>query len=210
MNIRKNLLIAALAMLLCLAGCGGGELVSLYDGDVAAYSHPDCGAAFMTPQSWEKQSEDERSVVFVNGDNSISLTVYYELAGFSYYSNQELLDMGREICGQILAEPEILREENRSDMGGQLVTAAGSLSSPVPEEADASAVCEVLVLSPLSAVRYYFVTVSTTAAYAENSRLLEEIYLSFFVNKTEDELYADLATEPTEVQQEDNDSQEAE
>lgn len=190
MNILKKIGLA-LALLLALgslAGCGGSKQVSLYDDDVAAYSHPESGASFMVPQSWEKLAEAQQSVLFANPEQSLALTVYLELGGYTYYSDDELLDIAQDICKDVLTEPEILRNGGRSDLGGQLVTAAGALA----EEPDVMAVCEVLVLSPMPAVRYYLVALGSPEDYEANSRLLEEIYLSFYTNKSADELYEGL------------------
>lgn len=181
-------LLAAFCLLLALAACGEDEQqLSLATMDVQAYEHPSNGAAITLPAAWEKLSEADEATVFAASDNSISLTLARELGGFSYYSAEGLAELAEELAAGVLTEPEVLQSEALAKpKGAVLVTAAGELAEGEP------AVCEVVVYSPIPAVRYYTVAVAGSDAYQENAGLLREVYAGFHLNKTEDEIYQQL------------------
>lgn len=185
-----KLLIVCLLALLWLAACGqqdGGK--SLADIEVQQYAHPTNGATLTLPAEWEMLSEVDEATVFADAENTISFSLLRELAGFSYYSPEGLAELAEELIGGVLTEPKILLSVGlRKPDGTVLVTAAGEL----PDDGGA-AVCEVAVFSPLAAVRYFAVVVAEADAYRENQQLLEEIYTGFALNKTEDEIYEQLA-----------------
>jgi hypothetical protein len=60
-------------------------------------------------------------------------------------------------------------------------------------ETGENAICEVAIVSPIPAVRYYIVAVAEVDAYKENAQLLSDIYGGFYLNKSEDEMYEGLA-----------------
>jgi hypothetical protein len=60
-------------------------------------------------------------------------------------------------------------------------------------ESGENAICEVAIVSPIPAVRYYIVAVAEVDAYKENAQLLSDIYAGFYLNKSEDEMYEGLA-----------------
>jgi hypothetical protein len=60
-------------------------------------------------------------------------------------------------------------------------------------ETGENAICEVAIVSPIPAVRYYIVAVAEVNAYKENAQLLSDIYAGFYLNKSEDEMYEGLA-----------------
>ncbi len=196
---------AAGALLLALAGCKQeGGPVSLYDNETRAYVHPQIGAAMTVPAAWKTLSEAEDSVVFTTPEADLTLTLAWELGGYTYYSDADLLDMAAAVAGQVLAEPELLRQSARSLPGNnQLVTAAGPL---LGAEDGPNAVCEVMIFSPLPAVRYYLITVAEVEAYETNAKLLNEIYASFYLSEDEDTIYAglhrDAAADDTEAEPE--------
>lgn len=200
-NMRSARLLLALAtalLLLGLAGCKQDDRqVSLYDNETLAYSHPHIGAAMTVPAAWKTLSEAEDSIVFSTPDADLTLTLTWELGGYTYYSDADLLEMAAAVASQVLAEPDVLRQLARSLPGNnQLVTAAGPL---VGDEEGANAVCEVMIFSPLPAVRYYLITVAEVDAYEANAKLLNEIYASFYLSEDEDTIYAGLLqTSPQE------------
>lgn len=187
--MKKNWAVfVAFYLLLALAACGAEEQqLSLAAMDVQAYEHPSNGAAITLPAEWEKLSEVDEATVFAAVDDSISLTLLRELGGFSYYSAEGLAGLAEELAGGVLAEPEVLQSEVLAKpKGAVLVTVSGDLTEGKP------AVCEVVVYSPIPAVRYYTVAVAGADAYQENAALLREIYAGFHLNKTEDDIYQQL------------------
>lgn len=197
--MRKLKMGAALALLLlCVAalyGCGDEQL-SLQNMETTVYSHPTNGAELTLPADWQMLSEGDEATVFVNADNSISLGVARELAGFSYYSTDGLADLAEELAGSVLTEPEILqREQLTHPDDAVLVTAAGQLL-----EGDGEAVCQVVVISPLAAVRYFIVVTAESDAFDEYQKVLREVYATFTLNKTEDEIYQQLTEPDSEAQ----------
>ncbi len=206
-KVQKKLLLLPgllLLMLACLAGCQSSEQArpSLYDAPTNVYEHQQIGAVLTLPDSWQILSEDEDSVVFLGEDGRLSLTLTWELGGYTYFSDEGLLDMAENVAEQVLQQPEILQRLSGSLPGSnQLVTALGPLrqqeqgAGEVYDKADAApadAVCEVMIFSPLAALRYYVITVADAETYEQNAALLGEIYASFYLNQTEDELYAGL------------------
>jgi len=204
-----GLAVLGLFMLAVLAGCGArtAEQPKLYDAPTNVYAHPQIGAVLTVPENWLILSEDEESVVFMEPEGTLTLTMIWELGGYTYYSDDGLLDMAEAVAGQVLQEPEILQRVSRSLPGNnQLVTALGVLrTTPAGENSeaevydkaetnieDSNAVCEVMIFSPLPALRYYLVTVAEPAAYEQNAALLSDIYASFYLNETEDVLYEGL------------------
>lgn len=214
--------LAALLVLavLALAGCNTQTPVQskLYDAPTNVYEHEQIGVVLTVPDSWLILSEDADSVVFMEPEGKLSLTMTWELGGYTYYSDEGLLDMAEAVAGQVLQQPEILQRVSRSLPGNnQLVTALGALQQTTAAEnlegevydkaelndETANAVCEVMIFSPLPALRYYLVTVAEPAAYEQNAALLSDIYASFYLNETEDTLYEGLhqdspAEEPAE------------
>ncbi len=182
-------LLAAFGLLFALTACGGeAEQLSLATMEVQAYEHPSNGAAITLPAAWEKLSEADEATVFAAADDSISLTLARELGGFSYYSADGLAELAEELADGVLADTEVLQSEALAKpKGAVLVTVSGTTSDEQP------AVCEVVVYSPLPAVRYYTVAVAGADAYQANAGLLREIYAGFHLNKTEDEIYQQLA-----------------
>lgn len=205
-NIKKKLLLLfGLLLALCLTACqakSADAKPSLYDAPTNVYEHPQIGAVLTVPDSWQMLSEDDESVVFLGADGRLSLTVSWELGGYTYFSDEGLLDMAEDVAEQILQQPEILQRISGSLPGkNQLVTALGPLQQPTQsdgevydkaEQSPADAVCEVMIFSPLPALRYYVITVADAETYEQNSALLGDIYASFYLNKNEDELYAGL------------------
>lgn len=190
-------------LLLMCGGCGNQEdaAKSLYDEATITYEHPDNGAVITLPADWEKLSENDESVVFADKDDTISLTINRELGGFSYYSTEGLLEMAKELADVILPESETITADvlNHPDDAviytavGQMGDFSGNDSDDNSDETAANAVCEVVVISPLSAVRYHVVVISEVDTYVQNEELLREIYASFELNKTEDEIYQSLS-----------------
>lgn len=180
----------AVLLLLALAACGGSDAeLSLATMDVQTYSHPTNGAELTLPADWKLLSETDEATIFAAADNSISFTILRELAGFSYYSAEGLAGLAEELAGGVLTEPETLQSEALYEpQGAVLATFSGELP-----DAGGPAVCEVVVFSPLPAVRYFTVAVAGSDAYQANANLLREVYASFALNKTEDEIYRQLA-----------------
>lgn len=195
---RLLLTAAVCGTLLVCAGCGSDDaVVSLYDGETLAYDHPQNGASLTLPADWEKLSETDEAVVFADADDTISLTLSRELGGYSYYSTDGLLDMAADVTAAVLQEPELLAAaELRHPDDAVLYSAAGRLAGAA--EDSPNAICEAVVISPLSAVRYHLVVVSEVDQYAESASMLREIYASFHLNKTEDEIYEPLHTTAAE------------
>lgn len=176
-------LLLALSLILC--GCGETQ-ARLSDVETVVYNHPTNGATLTLPSNWQKLSETEESVVFVNSDNSLSLGLTRELAGYSYYSAEGLAGLAEELLAAKLEDMEILQRELLSKPSNAvLVTASGTLS-------DGESVASAAVLSPLSAVRYFVVVTAESDAFAEQEQVLRDIYASFELNKTEDEIYEQI------------------
>lgn len=203
MNRRPARLLLALAgalllfALLGLTGCKqDNRQLSLYDNETRAYTHPCIGAAMTVPAAWKTLFETEDSVVFCTPETDLTLTLTWELGGYTYYSDADLLEMAAAVAGQVLVEPELLRQLARSLPGNnQLVTAAGPL---LGDENGANAICEVMLFSPLPAVRYYLITVAEVDAYETNAKLLNEIYASFYLSEDEDTIYAGLSQDASD------------
>ena len=195
-----------LSVCLLLAGCGTrtqAQQPKLYEAATTVYEHPHIGVVVTVPASWLILSEAEDSVVFMEPEGKMTLTMAWELGGYTYYSDQDLLDIGEAVAGQILQEPEILQRVSRSLPGNnQLITALGFLQSASSaddvydkaetDEETSKAVCEVMIFSPLPALRYYLITVAEPAAYEQSTALLSDISASFYLNETEDTLYEGL------------------
>jgi hypothetical protein len=219
------LLLGALLLLPLLVACNSDDsTLTLSDVETVVYDHPSNGASLTLPAAWKKLSETDNAVVFADPDNTISLTVVLELGGFTYFSDNGLLDIAEEVASQVLNEPEVVQSLVWSAPKDIVqLTAAGSLRSEAENVANAvensegvadtsesstvadntensdnadggeNAVCEVAIVSPIPAVRYYIVAVAEVDAYKENAQLLSDIYAGFYLNKTEDELYTGLA-----------------
>ena len=184
-------------ILLCTACRHGDDVGSLYDTGTLAYDHPQNGASLTLPADWQKLSETGDSVVFADADDTVSLTLSWELGGYSYYSTDGLLDMAGSLVAAVLDDPETLASvEAGSPKDAVIFTGAGRLAASA-EDAP-SAICEAVVISPMSAVRYHLVAVAEVDYYAENSGLLRDIYASFHLNKTADELYQALSQNAAE------------
>lgn len=176
-------LLAALATVLCACG---GEQARLADLETVVYDHPTNGATLTLPSDWQKLSETEESAVFVNADNSLSMGLVRELAGFSYYSAEGLAGLAEELLASKLSDMEIIEREALSKPeNAVLVTASGNTD-------DGAAVASAVVVSPLSAVRYFIVVTAESDAFAEQAQVLRDIYASFELNKTEDEIYEQI------------------
>lgn len=182
--MRKFRLITLLcALLLVLAACGQQEL-RLDDMPVTVTHDLDNGASLTLPDDWEMLSMTEESAVFANADGSLSLGIMRELAGFSYYSPDELADMAEDMLGGVLADAQVLEREALSKPeNAVLVTASGQLD-------DGPAICQAVVISPLSAVRYFVVLTANSDTFEEYRQVLRDVYATFALNVTEDELYA--------------------
>lgn len=202
-NAARLLLVLALLLSLpaLLAGCDNGAKAapSLYDAPTRVYEHPKIGAVLTVPESWLILSEADDSVVFTAPEGGLTLTMAWELGGYTYYSDSDLLDIAEAVAAQVLQEPEVLQRVSRSLPGNnQLVTAVGALQQAEGEVYDkaegeaADAVCEVMLFSPLPALRYYVITVADVASYEQNGVLLKDIYASFYLNESEDVLYEGL------------------
>ena len=179
-----------IALLLCAAGLCGCDEQQLVLGDLetTVYEHPYNGAKLTLPADWEMLSETDEVTLFSDSENSISLGVARELAGFSYYPNEDLADLAAEVCSAVLTEPEILqREQLPKPDNAVLVTAAGKI-----KDGDGEAVCQVTVISPLSAVRYFIVVTAESNSYEKYQNVLRDIYAGFTLNKTEDEIYQQI------------------
>lgn len=206
-------LLLALVLLYSLAGCQSNKAAaSLYDAPTHVYEHPHIGAVLTVPESWHILSEAEDSVVFMAPEGGLTLTMAWELGGYTYYSDSDLLDIAEAVAGQILSEPDILQRQSRTLPGNnQLVTAAGLLQTQEDEVYDkaegepASAICEVMLFSPLPALRYYVITVADVAVYEQSSVLLKDIYASFYLNESEDVLYEGLHQEEANEDSDTND-----
>lgn len=201
--MRKNagltikMLAVCFLVLLCAACRNGDSEVSLYDADTIAYDHPQNGASLTLPADWQKLSETEDSVVFGDADDTVSLTLSWELGGYSYYSTDGLLEMAGSLAAAVLDDPETLAAaEADSPKDAVIFTCAGRLAGSA--EDSPSAICEAVVISPMSAVRYHLVVVAEVDYYAENSGLLRDIYAGFHLNKTADELYQTLGRDPAQ------------
>lgn len=183
-----RLITLVLALLLVLAGCADEQL-GLKDVSVTVTHDLDNGASLTLPGDWEMLSMTEESAVFANADGSLSLGVMRELAGFSYYSPDELADMAEDMLGGVLADMHLLeREALDKPENAVLVTASGQLD-------DGAAVCQAVVISPLSAVRYFVVATANSDMFSEYRQVLRDVYATFELNLTEDELYAQFPTE---------------
>lgn len=181
-------LAALLLAVFSLAGCGGEQL-TLQDMTATVYDHPTNGAELTLPADWQMLSENDEETVFADADNRISLGVARELGGFSYYSADGLAGLAEEVIGSVLSEAEILeRRQLGKPENAVLVTAAGKLADSEDE-----AVCQVVVISPLSAVRYFVIVTAESDAFEEYQQVLCDVYATFMLNKTEDEIYAQLA-----------------
>lgn len=176
------MLAALLLAVTILGGCGSQQLRLTDIAEVSTVSL-DNGADLTLPDSWEMLSMTEDSAVFVNGDNSLSLGIARELAGFSYYSPEGLADLGEELLGSTLDDMQVLeREQLGRPQNAVLVTASGKL-------ADGDAVAQAVVISPLSAVRYFIVVTAQSDTFGEYEQVLRDIYAGFALNMTEDEIY---------------------
>lgn len=187
-NINKLLLLAGILLLSALlCGCGT-EHTTLGDMETVVYSHPNNGACLTVPAEWEMLSETDEAVVFANADNTLSLGVIRELAGFSYYSADGLAELGEELAAAAFDGGEITtleRELLKKPENAVLVTVTGQVGG-------ANAVSRVVVLSPLSAVRYFIVATATSDAFAEYDGVLRDIYATFDLSMTEDEIYEQI------------------
>ncbi len=206
-------LLLVLSVLCCLPGCQNTkDASSLYNAPTQVYEHPHIGAVLTLPEEWLILSEAEDNVVFTAPEGSLTLTMVWELGGYTYYSDSGLLDIAEAVAGQILQEPEILQRQSRTLPGNnQLLTATGPLQQTEGEVYDkaegepASAVCEIMLFSPLPALRYYVITVADVATYEQNSSLLKDIYASFYLNESEDVLYEGLHQEQPNIDDADTD-----
>lgn len=168
-----------------LCACGN-EQARLSDLETVVYNHPINGASLTLPSDWQKLSETDEGAVFVNADNSLSLGIVRELAGYSYYSPEGLAGLAEELLASSLNDMELLEREALSHPeNAVLVTASGNTE-------DGAAVASAVVVSPLSAVRYFIVVTAESAEFAEQEQVLRDIYASFELNKTEDEIYEQI------------------
>lgn len=189
--MRKFRLAAVLILaVLLLCGCGEKQQLRLDDMPVVVTVDMDNGARLTIPDGWEILSMTDEATVFCNADNSLSLAVLRELAGFSYYSADGLADLGEQLLGSALGEDMqvIEREALSKPEGAVLVTATGKV-------ADGEAVGQAVVASPLSAVRYFMVVTANSSSFSEYRQVLRDIYATFELNMTEDELYQLLPEE---------------
>lgn len=171
-----------LLTMLLLCGCQDEQL-TLADMSVTVEHELSCGINLTLPDDWQVLSDTEEAAAFCNADNSLSLGVGRELAGFSYYSADGVAELGEQLISAALQDCEILAKEvlPKPD-NAVLVTASGKL-------ADGEAVCQAMVVSPLSAVRYFIVVTANSDTFSEYSQVLRDIYATFEVRLSEDELY---------------------
>lgn len=187
--MRKFKHFGALCLLLILSvmlsACADKQ-ARLGDMETVVYNHPSNGATLTLPAAWQKLSETDEGAVFVNVDNSLSLGLVRELAGYSYYSAEGIAELAEELLADTLEDMEVLQREvlGKPD-NAVLVTASGNLP-------DGAAVANVAVISPLSAVRYFIVVTAESDVYAEQEQVLRDIFASFELNKTEDEIYEQI------------------
>lgn len=187
----KILVICGLVLLCaaCRSDAAGG---SLSDMETVAYDHPQNGASLTLPADWQMLSETDEAVVFADADDTVSLTLTRELGGYSYYSADGLLEMAGKVADTVLEEPETLAAaEADKPKDAVVLTCAGQLAGAAEDAPNA--ICETVIVSPLAAVRYYLVAVAEVDYYAENADVLQDIYASFRLNKTEDEIYQALS-----------------
>lgn len=182
-QISAVIVLCVIAAVLCACG---NEQARLGNMETVVYNHPTNGATLTLPSDWQKLSETDEGAVFVNADNSLSLGIARELAGYSYYSADGLADLAEELLSSALSDMEILEREVLSHPeNAVLVTASGNAE-------DGAAVASAVVVSPLSAVRYFLVATGGSDAFAEYEQVLRDIYASFELNKTEDEIYEQI------------------
>lgn len=191
--IKPLLLLMILALSFVIAGCDSypeGTL-SLYDNDVTEYAHSDNGLGFLVPSDWIVVGEDETSVTFYNAEGTLSMYVRSELAGYGYYSSEDLLDIAAQISLNALPyEGRVLLRDTLSGLSvGDAKTAQRIIGKGKLTEDGNFAVSDILLVSPYASVRYYMVTISTVEAYEENVQVIEEVYKSMYMTKNEDEMY---------------------
>lgn len=180
--MRKFRLMVLLLAVLMLAACGNEQL-TLDDVAVTEVHSLDCGVDLTLPGDWQVLSDTEDSAVFGNADSSLSLAVARELAGYSYYSPDELADLAESLLSAEMGEVQVLEREALSKPDNAvLVTVSGQVG-------DGVAVGQAVVVSPLSAVRYFIVVVADGDTFGEYRQVLRDVYATFALNVTEDELY---------------------
>lgn len=185
-KFRLAVLLIMMTVALALGGCQSEQL-TLDDMPVTVTHNLENGVNLTLPGDWQVLSDTEDCAVFGNADSSISLGISRELAGYSYYSPDELADLAEALLAEELANLQVLEREalNKPD-NAVLVTASGDLE-------DGAAVCQAVVVSPLSAVRYFIVVTANSEAFGEYRQVLRDIYATFELNLTEDELYQKFA-----------------
>lgn len=183
-------------MLVLATGCQQQETTvsaHLTEGNIQHYTHPVNGLALNLPKDWVKSEETDDAAIFTSADGKISFVAEWELGGFSYYSLEELEETAVAILDDTLTDAEILRKEVYEPLEEQnaiRVVAQGKLPSYDQADEMVNGVAELVIVSHIKSVRYYFLTVCGVEEYQKNYTLFDDIYQSFTLEKTEDELYA--------------------
>ena len=201
MGQKKRVRICCCFLLLCFmlmlaTGCQQKERTvskHLTEGNIQHYMHPVNGLALNLPKDWVKSEETDDTAIFTSADGKISFAAEWELGGFSYYSLEELEETAVVILDNTLTDTEILRKEVYKPLEEQnaiRVVAQGKLPSYDQADKMVNGVAELVIVSPIKSVRYYFLTVCGVDEYQKNYTLFDDIYQSFTLEKPEDELYA--------------------
>ena len=183
-----------LGILFSLTACGEESEVKQYqltDLNPQSFENSYCGLQLSLPGDWQKLSEDEYNMAFASSDGSISLVARLEIGGMSYFSNSDLAGLAAQVCEGSLSD-YMLRQELEYD---EFEAAGIAMATGTVSDADGNsvnAVCETVVIQYLPAVRCYISVLTDPETYTAYEQAFQDIYKSFQVSKTEDELYANL------------------
>ena len=177
----KKLLIAIfiLALLPLCAGCAkpfaGTETVK--------YKHP-TGYEITLPASWQIEQDDPRAVFFLSEDGGISINIITELAGFNFYSMEELGDLVFEF---LQSEITGLKQDSVLSVSDKKTQYRQVLSGPLPDGDEVF--LDVFIYAPMNSVRYYVILSAGKDDFSLSSKLFTDIIKSFKLYKTQDEIY---------------------
>lgn len=187
----KKLLFSVLLcciVIFCCAACSANDNTADTETGYTAYLHEYSGLNLTIPSDWEKKKENKDSAVFVSADGKLSFGILFEIGGFAYYSQSEMAkQIGKIITGiDDDYKCEIMEELNFSNVIGNH---AIKIVAKGIDGNDTNFMIDFVETTPFPGIRYYMFTVADVETYEANFDVIDKVYSSFKVEKTDAEIY---------------------
>ena len=152
------------------------------------------GYTLSIPTDWEITEDGDASCTFTNAAGDIILATDVAAGTMEYQTLEELCDELRtQMLDTLFETIETSKERGTENAYRILLSGTDAQGTEVT--------VDVMIYSPFTSVHYYFTVTAQAEQYEKNSYIIDGIFDSLTVTKTEDEIYAQIRADRTEQEE---------